>query len=148
MSHATPEADEAACTRDSLACQSRLYAEYGRGNRAAVFEALAEDVDWRSVGPAQVPWSGSYAGPDGVRSYFERLDSAVQVLRYEVERTVAQGEWVTALVRVRVRFPATGVERDFAAANVMRLRDGRILEFREFFDTAGALEAMQGPQAA
>lgn len=146
MGHAT--VDEAACTRDSLACQSRIYAGYVRGNRAAVIEALAEDVDWRSVGPAQVPWSGSYAGPEGVRSCFERLASAVQVIRYEVERTVAQGEWVTAPVRVRARFPATGVEREFAAANVMRLRGGRILEFREFFDTAGALEAMQGPRAA
>jgi uncharacterized protein len=140
-------ATEAACTRDSLATQSRIYAEYARGNRGAVLEALADDVAWHSVGPAAIPWGGSYHGRQEVEAFFARLDSAAEITAYEVERVIAQGEWVTVLARVRARFPATGVEQEFASADVMRIRDGRILEFREFYDTAAVLAAMQGPQA-
>jgi ketosteroid isomerase-like protein len=140
--------DEAACTRDSLDIQSRLYAEYARGNRAAVFEALAEDVAWHSVASDGIPWGGSHRGRDGVESYFSRLDSAARVVGFDVERVIAQDEWITALVRVRVRFPATGTEREFAAANILRVRGGRVAEFREFYDTASVLEAMRRPRAA
>ena len=139
---------EAACTRDSLDTQARIYAEYARGNRAAVFEALAEDVAWHSVASDGIPWGGSYRGRDGVESYFSRLDSAARVVGFDVERVIAQGEWITALVRVRVRFPATGTEREFAAANILRVCGGRVAEFREFYDTAGVLEAMRRPRAA
>ena len=137
---------EAACTRDSLATQSRIYAEYARGNRAAVLEALAEDVAWHSVGCAEIPWGGSYRGRQGVETFFARLDAAAALTAYEVERVIAQGEWVTVLARVRARFPSTGTEREFASADVLRIRDGRILEFREFYDTAAVLAAMRGPR--
>ena len=35
-------AEEAACTRNTLNTQSRIYGEYGRGNRAAVLDALMQ----------------------------------------------------------------------------------------------------------
>lgn len=140
-------AEEAACTRNTLDTQSRIYGEYGRGNRAAVLDALAEDVAWHSIGSAGIPWAGSYRGRAGVETFFERLDSAAQVIAYEVERVIAQGEWATVLVKVRARFPATGLEQEFASADVIRVRDGRILEFREFYDTAAVLAAMQGQRA-
>ena len=137
---------EAARTRASLATRSRIHAEYARGNRAAVLEALAEDVAWHSVDSARIPWGGSYRGRRRVEDFFARLDSAATITAYAVERVIAQGEWVTVLARVRARFPASGVEREFASAAVLRIRDGRILEFREFYDTAAGLDAMQGPR--
>ena len=140
-------ATEAACTRDSLDTQSRLYAEYARGNRGAVLEALAEDVAWHSVECTDIPWGGSYRGREGVESFFARLDSAAQITGYEVEQVIAQGEWVTVLARVRARFAATGQEQEFASADIMRIRGGRILEFREFYDTATVLSMLQGPNA-
>jgi ketosteroid isomerase-like protein len=140
-------ATEAACTRDSLDTQSRIYTEYARGNRAAVLEALAEDVAWHSVDCAAIPWGGSYRGREGVETFFARLDSGAEIIGYEVERVIAQGEWVTVLARVRARFPATGAEAEFASADILRIRDGRILEFREFYDTAAVLAALQGPRA-
>ena len=143
MSDFATDADR---TQESLAVQSRIYAEYGRGNRAPVLEALADDVTWCSVACAGIPWSGTYRGRKGVEDFFARLDAAAEITAYEVARVIAQGEWVTVLARVRARFPATGVEREFASADVLRIRDGRILEFREFYDTAAVLAAMQGPR--
>ena len=140
---------EAACTRDSLDTQARIYAEYARGNRAAVLDALAEDVAWHSVGgDTGIPWGGSYHGRQEVEAFFARLDSAAEIIGYAVERVIAQGEWVTVLARVRARFPTTGLEEEFASADILRIRDGRILEFREFYDTAAVLAALRGPRRA
>jgi ketosteroid isomerase-like protein len=99
-------------------------------------EALDQDVVWHSVGDAALPWAGLHRGRAGVEAYFARLDPEVRITGYELERIIAQGEWVVALARVRVRFLKDGSERSFDKADVFRLRDGRIAEFREFYDTA------------
>ena len=95
-----------------------------------------------------MPRGGGYGGREDVESRFARLDPAAQFVGYDVERVVARGERVAALARARVRFPAKGTEREFAAADILRIRGGRIAEFREFHDTAGVLEATQRPRAA
>lgn len=125
-------------TAGTLARLQGLYAEYGRGNRAAILDALAEDVVWTSVAGPELPWGGTFHGRAGVADYFARIDATVQVSGYAVEQVVAQGEWVVALGRCHIRVLATGAEHDFAKADITRMRDGRIAEFREFYDTAAA----------
>jgi uncharacterized protein len=142
MSGSEAEAAQA-FTANTLARLQGLYAEYASGNRAAVLDALADDVLWISVGNAEVPWGGSFHGRAGVEDYFARIDAAVQVTGYAVDQVVAQGEWVVALGRCRIRVLANGTEHNFAKADVTRLRDGRIAEFREFYDTAGTLAALR-----
>lgn len=135
-------AELAALTQRSLSDQSRLYAEYGRGNRAAVFDALADDVVWTSVAGPGIPWAGTHRGRAGVEGFFARVDTVLRITAYEVEHVIAQGEWVTVLARVRARFLATGAEQEFTKADFVRISNGRILEFREFYDTAAMLAAL------
>lgn len=135
-------AEEAALTRSSLEAARRLYAEYGRGNRAAVLDALAPDVSWTYNSGPELPWGGLWRGRDGVEAYFARLDATLRVTTYEVEHTIAQGEWVVVLARATGRFLPTGEEVTLGKADALRLRDGRLLEFREYYDTASALAAL------
>jgi ketosteroid isomerase-like protein len=137
----------AALTLQTLDHQARLYGEYALGNRAAVLEALAEDVVWTSVAPPEIPWGGTWHGRAGVEEFFARLDSAVVITGYSVEQAIAQGEWITVLARGRARVLANGLEVETAKADVIHLRDGRIQEFREFFDTAAILAALRAPRA-
>jgi ketosteroid isomerase-like protein len=135
-------AAEAALTRSSLETARHLYAEYGRGNRAAVLDALAPDVSWTSVAGPELPWGGTCRGREGVEAYFARLNATLRITAYEIERTVAQGEWVVVLARATGRFLPTGEDVTLAKADAMRLRDVRLLEFREYYDTAAALAAL------
>ena len=119
----------------------RMYAEYAAGNRAALFDALTDDVVWHSVGRGDLPWSGVHRGREGIRAYYDALDANLEVTGYECEQVVAQGEWVVMLGTIRVRNKANGTEHGFAKADAFRLRDGRIAEFREYYDTAMACAA-------
>ncbi|MFC7475425.1 nuclear transport factor 2 family protein [Dankookia sp. GCM10030260] len=137
----------AALTRRSRARQADLYAQYAGGNRAAVLDALADDVLWTSVAAPGIPWAGTHRGRAGVEAYFAAIDGAARITGYAVERVIADGEWVTVLARARALILTTGAEIEIAKADVIRLCDGRIQEFREHYDTAAVQDALRAPAA-
>ena len=130
---AAPGAETAAALRRV----GEIYARYAQGDRGFVFDALADDVTWVSVAGPAMPWGGTWRGRAGVEDYFARLDAALAITAYEIERMIAQGEWVVVLARGTGRFHATGEEIVLPKADVLRLRDGRIAEFREYYDGTG-----------
>lgn len=141
------ERNAAALTEATRRRATELYAEYARGNRDLVFGAMDEAVAWTSVAAASLPWTGLFQGRAGVEDYFGRVGTHLAITAYEVEQLVCDGEWAAARVRATGRFHATGEEVTLAKADFMRLRDGRILEFREYYDglaLAGCLDRCQG----
>ena len=69
-----------------------------------------------------------------MEDYFARLDAVLRITGYAVERVIPEGEWVTIMARGRARFLATGAELELPKVDIMRIRDGRILEFREYYN--------------
>jgi uncharacterized protein len=138
----------AALTLRTRAQQADLYAAYAGGNRAAVLDALADDVTWTSVAAPGIPWAGTHHGRAGVEAYFAGIDGAVRITGYAVERVIAEGEWVTVLARARAQVLATGAEIEIAKVDVLHLADGRIRSFAEHYDTAAVLDALRAPAAA
>jgi ketosteroid isomerase-like protein len=69
------------------------------------------------------------------------LDGAEEIERFEPKEFLAQGEKVVVLGTYRARVKTTGriVESDWVHVHI--LRDGKVQEFREFCDTAAAVEA-------
>lgn len=128
------DAAELALTRASRARAEAIYAEYARGNRAYALDALHPDIVWTSSAGPELPWGGTFRGRAAVEDYYARLDSMVQLTGYEIERLVAQGEWVIALARGTGRFHATGEVVTIAKADTLRIVDGQVVEFREYYD--------------
>ncbi|MBX9700141.1 MAG: nuclear transport factor 2 family protein [Acetobacteraceae bacterium] len=127
-------------TSGTLERVQAIYAEYARGNRAFALDALAPEVVWTSVAASpDMPWGGTRHGRAGVEEYFARLDSMVAITGYEIERFIADGDWVIVLARATGRFHATGEELVLNKVDVLRLEGGRIAEFREHYDTAALL---------
>lgn len=116
-----------------------LYAAYQRGDMAAVMAGLAEEVVWQSLGDHGAPWSGRWSGKAGVGAYFAALGAACEVTALEIERVIADGDWASVLATIRVRFRADGTEHAYAKVDILRLAQGRVMEFREFYDTARLL---------
>lgn len=115
-----------------------LYVAYAAGNRMAFNDLLAEDVRWHSVGPADLPWAGMREGRDAVHEYFRILEGVSAVEGYTPEHAVGDGDWLILLgtLRVRVKDDTHGV--DYPKVDAFRFRDGKIVEFREYYDTATA----------
>jgi ketosteroid isomerase-like protein len=125
------------------AALSGIYAHYARGDAGPIFAALADDVVWSTEGSG-LPWSGRFVGPAGVKEYFEKLGAACEGCGYEVERLLADEEWVVALATVHIRIRATGKTEAFRKVDAIRMKDGRIVEFREYYDSARAGAALAG----
>ncbi len=117
-----------------------IYARYARGEREALYEALSPDAIWRSEGDGLLPWAGTHRGRAGVEAYFATLDAEASVIGYEVEQVIAQGEWVAILATATVRYHAGGQECRYAKADFVRLVEGQVVDFREFYDTARACQ--------
>jgi ketosteroid isomerase-like protein len=107
-----------------------------------VLEKLADDVVWRSVGPPnRLPFTRSRRGPDEVREYFRALSEDWEMISYKVNELIGQRDRVVALADVCFCHRRTGKLVATLKADLFRLRDGKIVEFCEFFDSAAAVEA-------
>jgi uncharacterized protein len=125
------------------------YATFGRGDIPGLLNMLADDVVWVTPGPPeQLPAAGMRHGRAEVAQFFSVLKDTEEVEQFEPREFIAQGDKVVALIKYRSRIKATGRTVDTELAHVFTLRDGKIAEFREFFDTAAAVAAFQGAAAA
>ena len=116
-----------------------LYAAYAAGQRMAFNDLLDEAVRWHSVGPADLPWAGLREGRDAVHEYFRILERESTIEGYTPEHAIGDGEWLILLGTLRVRVRDDAMAMDYPKVDAIRFRDGRIVEFREYYDTATAL---------
>jgi uncharacterized protein len=107
-----------------------------------LLDSLADDVVWRSVGPPnRLPFARSYHGRDGVRAYFQALNQDWEMISYKINELIGQRDRVVALADACFCHRKTGKLVATLKADVFRLRDGKIVDFCEFFDSAAAVEA-------
>jgi ketosteroid isomerase-like protein len=125
-------------TARNVARVQDVYGRYAQGDRDAIFEALAPEVTWTSIGEGLVPWAGVRRGPAGVKQYFSDLDAEAEIIGYDVEQVIAQGEWIAILAYATVRYRRNGQEHRYAKADFIRMADGKVVDFREFYDTGQA----------
>jgi len=132
MSHSDPTAQTVARVQD-------IYRRYARGDRESLYGALAPEVTWTSVGGTDLlPWAGTRHGRAGVAEYFTQLDAEADITGYDVEQVIVQGQWMAILAKVTVRYRRNGQEHRYPKADFLRVVDGMVVDFREFYDTAQA----------
>lgn len=107
------------------------------------FDAMDERVSFRSIGSgaAGLEFTSERKSRSEVRDYLEELVRDWQMIFYIVDEFIAQGDRVVMLGRCSWRFRATDKVFESPKADFTRLRDGKIVEFTEFFDTAKAIAA-------
>ena len=131
----TPEEENVALLRP-------LYAAWNETKGAsfgAFLDIIADDVDWRSLADGGVGMDFTRSGKTkgDVERYFEGLGRDWEMLHYVIDDYVAQGDRVVALGRCGFRHRRTGRVVETDKADVVRIRDGRIVSFFEYYDTAG-----------
>jgi uncharacterized protein len=119
----------------------RAYRTFGAGEVQAFLNLLAPDITWHLPEMSRVPFSGTWRGHEGVRKFLGTLASTQEVLEFQPERFVAQGETVIALGRFAMRVNSTGRTSRSEWAHVWTVRNGEITEFREYVDTAAVSAA-------
>jgi ketosteroid isomerase-like protein len=84
----------------------------------------------------------TYRGREGVREELERFLESFDDYRYEIQRIVdCGGDNVLVVGREVARGAASGAEVRSLNYELLTIKDGLILRFREFYDERDALEA-------
>ena len=125
----------------------RAYAAFLRGDIQTVLDSLDDNVVWQAViGAAPtVPTRGERRGKAAVAEFFTQLAATVNFSRFEPREYVAQGDNVVALGHYTATTQVGGsFDSDFVM--IFTIRNGRVVQFREFLDVA-ALNAAFAPKA-
>lgn len=104
---------------------------------------ISDDVQWRSLaaGAAGVEFTRTCASKGEVKHYFDELVENFELIAYETDEYIAQGDRVVMLGSCEWKHRGTGKIMKSPKADVHRLRDGKIVDFMEFYDTIAAQAA-------
>ncbi len=114
-----------------------------QGDLMPILQPLSEDVEWQSPGPTEIPWAGTVRGRKQVVQWFATRGHAVEVEQLVPKEFIAQGNQVVVMCDERSRVKATGKVYEVALVAVWTLLNGTVTHYRESYDTATVLAALQ-----
>jgi ketosteroid isomerase-like protein len=112
------------------------YLAFQRGDIETLMSLLDESVVWLVPGPPIIPFAGRFEGKEGVRRFFAAAISTLDVLEQKTFESYAEGDRVIVTGYERMRVRSTGKVTTTRWMHAYRLRDGKIVSFEEFVDTA------------
>ncbi len=95
-----------------------------------VFGSLAQGA------APNVQYMTSYSNRDALKDYFSGLARDWQMLDWQTNEFIAQGDRVVVLVNCTWKFKKNGKVVSTPKADVWRLKDGKAVEYFEYYDTA------------
>lgn len=123
---------------------AKLKEAYGRwsetrGEIPDVFLDLVDpEVNFGSIprGEAPLTFAKAYKGREALREYFVGLNGGWTMVHYAMDDYVAQGEYVVARGSCAWTNKQTGKIAETPKVDFWRFKDGKAIEFYEYFDTA------------
>ena len=122
----------------------------GGGEAGASFADMAATLDPKVVlhQSPDLPWGGEFHGHAGYEDWARRMSAAFDRLEVADAQQFEQGDTVVITCRLITRSRATGETLDLPMAQIVRVADSRIVEFRPFYWNVPAYSAaVQGPAA-
>jgi uncharacterized protein len=126
----------------------QFYQSQKAGDMESLLNSLARDVQWELSEMENVPFAGKWQGREGVGQFFGKLSEVQDVVEFEPEEYIAQGNKVVVLGRFTMRIKATGRNVSSPWAHVWTVENGQITRFYEYVDTAVVSSAHTAAKSA
>ncbi len=124
--------------QDLIDRMAAAYVAYHEGDAEPFFELIADHGVLRHVAPVVAfPFATPRRGAEGAKEMIGQILTDFQWLNFRAFELIAEDDLLVALTGGRLRHRASGREAAIHLADMIRFADGRIVEFVEFFDTAG-----------
>jgi ketosteroid isomerase-like protein len=122
--------------QENAAIVQKAYEAFGKRDIATLVGLMSDDIDWEAIvgaGPS-VPTRGRRKGPKQVEEFFHALAASTEFKRFEPREFIAERDKVVVLGFYEATAKNTG--RSFATDWVMvfTVRNGKIVQFREYTD--------------
>lgn len=121
-----------------------LYAAFGRGDIPSVLEGMDPNIEWREAEnnpyqPSGAPWTG----PEAVlNNLFVKLGGEWDGFTVTPKEFHDAGDTVVVEARYTGTYKSTGKDLDAQVSHVWHLRDGKVLSFQQYVDTAQLQDVM------
>jgi uncharacterized protein len=125
----------------------RGYDAFGRGDLDTLMSLFDDNIEWISSGPDTLPTAGTRRGRSEVAGYCKAVDEVFEIQRFEPKHFIAQGDRVIVLGSETSRIKATGKVLDGEWAHAFTLRNGKVVAFQEYLDTAATVAELQAQPA-
>ena len=126
-----------------------LYEAFARGDVPAILGGMDPQIEWNEAENFIYADKNPYIGPQAIlEGVFMRIGGEWSTFTAVPEEILGSGETVVALGRYRGTFKATGGRVDAQFVHVWRLRDGKIVRFQQYTDTAQVRDAVSQSAAA
>lgn len=101
-------------------------------------ELMADDVKLRSLGAGApgLEFSKTCGCKDDVLNYFKMLGGEWEMIHYTVDEYIAQGDRVVMVGHCGWTNKKTGKVVETPKVDIIRMKDAKIVEFLELYDTA------------
>lgn len=116
-----------------------LYEAFGRGDGAAVLAAMDAGIEWNEAENFPYADGNPYIGPMAVAAgVFQRIGEDWEFWSLDIEQMLDAGDNIVALGRYKSQHKRTGAPLDCQFAHIWWLRDGKVVRFQQYADTAQA----------
>jgi uncharacterized protein len=120
----------------------QAYNAYLTADLEAVLNLCSEDTEWLACGPPNdLPYAGLHRGRQQVARYFAILDDKEESDHLIAQEFITSGDKVIVFGNYTARVNANGKRFETDFVHVFTVRDGKITNFRDFYDTAVVVEA-------
>ena len=124
---------------------TQVYEAFGRGDVAAILDAITDDVDWAAeAASSAAPWYGVRHGRDAVAVFFSDFGSTMEVEEFTPVSFAANDTDVLTVVRFRARSRSTGKTSEMNLHHYFKFRDGKIAYYRGSEDSAQTEAVLRG----
>jgi hypothetical protein len=121
-----------------------MYEAFGRGDVAAILEALTDDVDWASDTTSTVaPWYGVRHGKEAVAAFFQEFGSTMEVEDFTPLTFSTNDDSVLTVVHCRAKARPTGKYIDMNLHHYFKFQNGKVCFYRGTEDTVQTEAALR-----
>jgi uncharacterized protein len=124
------------------------YECFQRGDIPSLIRDLLDDnCIWISPGPKdKLPWAGTFKGKHEIANFFAQVGQNLEFSEFAPREMIEQGETVVVLGTLAGRAKKSGKAVKNEWAHVFKFRQGKVVFFQEYIDTAADVLAMSYPR--
>ena len=126
----------------------RVYELFKSGDVEGFLKMFSDDVSWETPKVENTPFNGKISGHKNLVNWITMYSEAEEMLVFEQDEFIAQGDKVVVLGHGTARTKSTNKEYATNLVHILTVKDDKITGFLELFDTAAAEKAYASAQTA
>jgi ketosteroid isomerase-like protein len=109
----------------------RMFEAFASKNVDKILETVSDDTVWIYHGTQVIP-KAEYKGRDGARNFFHNILKGTEVIKFQPEQFVVEGNMVVVLGHEHQKVKRTGKELKQKWVQVYTIKDDLIARMEEF----------------